>query len=356
MKLPNAYGSVYRLSGKRRNPWVARKTIGWKQVPEKRRSYPIYQFIGYYPTRAAALQALADYNADPYDPRARAVTFKDVYERWSGEHFPAMKYTNNYEMAFNICTPLHDVRMADIKLGHLQKVVDESGKNTPTLRALKSMLRQMWGYAIKHEYIPSDRAEMIQYVDIRKAGNPNTVERKPFSKSEIAELWKRAGSPEAVALYPYPSVVLILIYTGVRVGELLTLKKEDVHLGDRWFYVRSSKTASGVREVPIAEKIVPLMEYWLSRDCAYLVCTTSGQPFSYQNFYAMYWSPLMERLNMPHRPHDTRHTCISLLTEAGVDDRLVKQIVGHKGTSVTEAVYTHISLATKLEAVNKICY
>lgn len=53
---------------------------------------------------------------------------------------------------------------------------------------------------------------------------------------------------------------------------------------------------------------------------------------------------MMELLNMEHKPHDTRHTCVSLLTEAGVDERIIKKIVGHKGKSVTETVYTHLDL------------
>mgnify|MGYP002517551330 CR=1 FL=1 len=45
------------------------------------------------------------------------------------------------------------------------------------------------------------------------------------------------------------TVILILIYTGVRISELLDLEKKDVHLDERWFFVRESKTESGVREV-----------------------------------------------------------------------------------------------------------
>ena len=63
---------------------------------------------------------------------------------------------------------------------------------------------------------------------------------------------------------------------------------------------------------------------------------------------------MMELLNMEHKPHDTRHTCVSLLTEAGVDERIIKKIVGHKGKSVTETVYTHLDLEIKLEAMK--CY
>jgi integrase len=62
----------------------------------------------------------------------------------------------------------------------------------------------------------------------------------------------------------------------------------------------------------------------------------------------------MEEMNIEHRPHDARHTTVSLLTEAGVDERIIKKIVGHKGQGVTETVYTHLELPIKLEAINKI--
>lgn len=64
----------------------------------------------------------------------------------------------------------------------------------------------------------------------------------------------------------------------------------------------------------------------------------------------------MAGAGLEHTPHYTRHTCITLLVQAGVDKRIVKQIVGHKGSSITQSVYTHIQLDKKLEAVNKICY
>ena len=61
MRLGNGEGSVYKLSGKRRKPWVARKTDGFDM-----RGYPQYKYIGYYKTRADALSALMDYNKSPY--------------------------------------------------------------------------------------------------------------------------------------------------------------------------------------------------------------------------------------------------------------------------------------------------
>ena len=77
-------------------------------------------------------------------------------------------------------------------------------------------------------------------------------------------------------------------------------------------------------------------------------------PLSYYTFRDNYWNAVMDIVSMDHRPHDTRHTCISFLTEAGVDQRIIRKIVGHKGQGVTETVYTHLELPAKLEAINKI--
>lgn len=88
MKLPNGYGSVYKLSGKRRNPWAARKTIGYGEEKDGRKPQPIYEFIGFYPNRSDALAALADYNKNPYDVNAASITFSEVYDRWSDRRYP----------------------------------------------------------------------------------------------------------------------------------------------------------------------------------------------------------------------------------------------------------------------------
>lgn len=62
----------------------------------------------------------------------------------------------------------------------------------------------------------------------------------------------------------------------------------------------------------------------------------------------------MNWLNMEHRPHDTRHTFVSMLTAKGVDERIVKKIVGQAGNSVTQIVYTHIEIQQLIKEINKI--
>ena len=115
MKLPNGFGTVYKLSGNRRNPYVAKKTKGWENDPKTGKSKQLYTVVGYYPTRKEALTALAEFNANPYDVDAAKVTFEDVYERWSDEHFPKISDKNctAYKAAFNTCIDLWDLKMVN---------------------------------------------------------------------------------------------------------------------------------------------------------------------------------------------------------------------------------------------------
>lgn len=64
----------------------------------------------------------------------------------------------------------------------------------------------------------------------------------------------------------------MLIYTGVRVSELLNLKKENINLDEQYFDVVQSKTKSGVRRVPIADKVLPFFKNWYyNNNCEYLL-------------------------------------------------------------------------------------
>lgn len=350
MKMPNGYGSVFKLSGKRRRPWVARKTIGWNQIPDKEKSYPIYQVIGYYEKREQALEALVDFNKNPYEINVSKITFTEVYDKWSERKFTEISESNikGYKASFLLCESIKDMNFVDIKLNHLQDVVDKSGKNHPTLRKLKVLFGQLYDYAIMHEIISKER-DLVQYVDISKSGNPNSYDRKPFNKKEIEVVWSWKDSSD------YIKIILMLIYTGVRIGELIELKKENVNIEEKWFDVIASKTESGIRKVPISEKILPFFKIWIDKnECEYLISTPEGKRFEYRNYYDSYWMPFIEQMGLKHRPHDTRHTCVSLLTVAGVDERIIKKIVGHKGQGVTQQVYTHIEIEELQNAINKI--
>lgn len=350
MRLPNGFGNVSKLPGNRRKPYRVRVTVGWEMDDITGINRQKFKTIGYYETKEEGLIALGNFHQNPYDMDSSKITFEEVFQKWSAEHYPKISDSNvkGYNAAYRLCAMLYKMRFVDIKKSHMQGVIDNCGKNYPTLRKLKALFSQLYKFAMQNDLCGKDYAK---YIDINQYQdkNPNAYNRKPFSKEEIQTVWNWKNSNE------YISVILMLIYTGVRIGELLDLKKDKVNLAEKWFDITASKTKAGIRKVPIAEKVLPYFEYWMNKnDCEYLLSTPDGKHFEYRNYYDSYWTPLIQQMGMQHRPHDTRHTCISLLTVAGVQDKIIKKIAGHKGQSVTEIVYTHFEIQELLEAINKI--
>ena len=351
MRLPNGYGSVVKMSGKRRKPYMVRKTIGWHLDETKGRQIQDFQIIGYAETRAEGLRMLAEYNQNPYDVNVAKVTFSEVYERWSKYKYPIISDSNakGYTASYKVCGILYDKPFREIKLCDLQLVVDTCGKNYPTLKKLKGLFNQVYEYAMKNDICNKDYSQYVDLTGYRNK-NPNKRDRNIFSKDELARLWAHEANP-------YCQIILMLNYNACRISEFLDLKKENVHLKEQYFDVVAAKTENGVRKVPIADKLLPFYEAWFERSpCEYLLCTTEGQHLDYFNYCDTYWDPLMEEYDMKHTPHDTRHTCISMMADAGVAPTIQKKIAGHSGAmSLTERVYTHLDIQTLIDGINTIC-
>ncbi len=350
MRLPNGYGGVIKLSGKRRNPYLVRKTAGWHYDEKKDKQVQDYLVIGYAPTKADGLQMLAEYNKNPFDVSAAKITFQEVYEKWSASKFQTISDSNvkGYNASYKLCGTLYNKVFKEIKLADLQYVVDTCGKNYPTLRKLKVLFGQMYDYAMKNELCNKDYSEFVDILKF-KDRNPNKMDRNKFNKKEIERLWEQKDDK-------YYQIVLMLIYTGVRISELLDLKKENVHLNERYFDVLASKTENGIRKVPIADKVLPFFRFWYNdTKSEYLLHTENGEQFKYRNYYDSYFLPLMNNLGLSQTPHCCRHTCISMLAEAKVDQTTIKKIVGHSGAmTLTERIYTHLDIEELINAINKI--
>lgn len=346
MRLPNGFGSVYKLSGKRRKPWVARKTIGWNNNIEKGTCYPIYKIIGYYENKKDALKALVEFNENPNIFDNTNITFKEVYEKWSDKKFENISRSHvlGYRAAYKVCNSIYDMNFKNIKTTHLQDIIDTCGKNYPTLRKIKVLFNQLYSYALKNDICDKDYSK---FIDIGK--NTTSKEKDKFSSDDINKLWKMVESNE------YVQVILILIYTGVRISELLDLKKEDINLEKQYFFVRKSKTDNGVRQVPIANKILPFFINWYKKPNDYLICTNDNKKMVYRNYLDSYWKPFIDELSLNYTPHSTRHTTISLLAAANISQTIIKKIVGHSGAmTLTEKVYTHFDIKPLLDAINSI--
>lgn len=351
MRLPSGYGSVVKMSGKRRNPYIVRKTAGWHYDAEKDKQVQDYIIIGYAKTKAEGLKMLAEYNANPYDIKASKMTFSEIYEEWKKDKFPTVSNSsiNSYVASYKSCTILYDRVFSALKLADLQKVIDTCDKNYPTLRKIKILFNQLYDFALKNDICNKDYSV---YVDVAKFKdrNPNRYNRRRISIADLDKIWTMSNDS-------YWQIVLMLVYNGCRIGEFLDLKKEDVNLEEHYFNITRSKTENGLRRVPIADKTYDFYVQWFNKfpDSEYLIATPEGKHFLYRNYYDSYFTPLMEQLDMTYTPHCTRHTTGSMLGDAGVEPTVVKKILGHSGAmSLTERVYTHLDIKVLLDAINKI--
>ena len=150
----NGCGSIYKTNRKNK-PYRAVATIRYELDPITHRAKQIRKNIGYFTDRDSAQIALAEYRKNPFGLDASNLTFQDVFNRWSDEHFPIISDSNakGYRAAFLLCQPIANKKFVDIKLDDLQYIADNSGKNMPTLRKYKALLSMMFKYAAIHDII-----------------------------------------------------------------------------------------------------------------------------------------------------------------------------------------------------------
>ena len=349
MKRANGTGSIVKVMGKRRRkPYEVLVTTGRSDDGKQ-----IRKSLGYFEKYDEAVIALHNYNQNPYDFTAGKITFREVYQKWSAERFPTISKSNvnAYQAAYKRCTPLFDKPFKDIRPDDLQYMVDTADCNYPTLRKLESLLSQLFKYALLRKYTDMNYAMAVNIKKF-KDKNPNQRNRTAFTDDQIAKV-------KAVDSTDVAKTVLMLIYSGMRIGEFLNLKKADCHLDERYVDVIAAKTVNGIRKVPIADKTLAYWQYFFDKSGSEYLVSMDGRDFSedrgYTAYKDTYWTPFMETLEFGKRDiHETRHTCSTMLHEAEIYPPKIARILGHTGKTIAENVYTHLDIQELIEAINKI--
>jgi site-specific recombinase XerD len=339
MKHPNGYGCITKLSGKRRRPYAIRITVGFNDKGTQK-----YKYLSYHATKKEAIIALAEYNKTPYDLNANSITFAEVYERYVADiqKTAAKTMLIRLKSLFGQCEKLHKVVFKDLRRAHLQGVIDEI-ESPNTKKTVAGFFRKLYKFALENDIVFKNYAESLVIPAI-KVQNEKTV----FTETEIAALWNEAGADDNI------DIVLILLYSGMRVSELLTLKKEQINIAEDHIIAGSKTEAGRDRYIPIHRKIKPIIERHIAaHDNEYLFVSKNNTAISYNAFHSRRFTPLMQKLNINHTVHETRHTFISKLHAAGADQIAVKKIVGHVSNDTTES-YTHIQKDILHATVNLI--
>jgi integrase len=200
--------------------------------------------------------------------------------------------------------------------------------------------------------------------DAVKAPRPEHKEIKPLLSEQARALLEAAQRDRLEALY------VLAVTTGMRQGELLGLRWEDVDFEAETLQVRRTlftragrgfsfsppKTSKGRRSIKLPEvakrslkkhrkaqleEKMKLAGLW--EDNGLVFATRFGTPVRRQELITRSFKPLLKKAGLPNiRFHDLRHTCATLLLGKGVHAKFVQELLGHATISITLDTYSHI--------------
>lgn len=324
LKRANGTGTVYKLQGRRKRPWVAAKSG---------------VIIGYYEKKTSALEALSRLQGRSVD-EVYNWTFAQVYKAWKEEHFREIgeKGVESYEWAYDIFKPLHEKKFRELRTVDFQAVIDaQAGKSHSTLSKFKQLATQMSQWAIRQELITTNFASFIKLPENIKK------EKEIFTDAEIKKL--EADDSDTAKL------VLMLIYTGMRIGELFALRVEDCH---DTYVVGGEKTEAGRnRIIPIRKEGRKLFEEMQRKATSELLISGYSGQKTPPNFRRRDYYPMLDRLGIPKKtPHATRHTFASWAVANNIKPELLQKMLGHADYSTTANIYEHFDVNQLVEAID----
>lgn len=286
-----------------------------------KRPYVVYSVVGYYATYDEAVDALQQVRQSP--------TLTNVYEMWLPSHAKSVSTNtlNNYGSAFAHLVSIHNIAMSDISYLQLQSIIDDmlvSGLSYSSCKKVRTLISQLFDYAIINGWCTTNYAKFLNL-----GHNKPVRPHKPFTTQAINRLWRLESTLR--------DIPLILLYSGMRASELINLKSRDVNRKQRTIKITSAKTKSGIRTIPIHDRIWPIVARRL--DAVYVIqeCRTYSS-------LSREFDKAMRAINAKHTTHDCRHTFATRLDNEGANYNAKRLLLGHASGNVTDGVYTHKSL------------
>jgi integrase len=246
---------------------------------------------------------------------------------------------------------------AHVRSVYWQKL--EEGSSARTVRYVHTTLHKAPKQAVMDGLIPRNATEAV------RPPQPSREEMHPLTPEQAKLLLQVAHETgdRLEALY------VLAIHTGLRQGELLGLKWDDVDLEDGSLQVRRTltitkngpvftfpKTASSRRSVKLNSKATEALRSHLERQLGeidkigslwcengLIFASETGEPLNRHNLTRRSFKPLLKRAELPEiRFHDLRHTCATLLLTRNVNPKIVSEMLGHSSIAITLDTYSHV--------------
>jgi integrase len=356
-KRGNGEGSITKRDDGR---WMARFTVRTIKGPKRRTVYGR--------TRAEASAKLAKAMADRdggliFD--AGSLTVGDYLDRWLSNSVKDTVRERTYEryeeiLRLHVKPGLGRLKLKALTPAHVQDFYRDrldSGFSPATVQKIHVILHKALSQAVSWSLVPRNAGKAV------RAPRPTPKEMRPLSPDEARRLLETAGGDRLEALY------VLAIHTGMRQGELLGLKWENVDLAANAIRVRHTllrtkgrvilgepKTKKSRRTVHLTgaasraleehlERQLKVMERLgdLYRDQGLVFTTEVGTPINPSNLRKRSFAPLLQKAGLPRlRFHDLRHTCATLLLSKNIHPKYVQELLGHATVSITLDTYSHV--------------
>ncbi|EGR2784238.1 TPA: tyrosine-type recombinase/integrase [Vibrio parahaemolyticus] len=268
----------------------------------------------------------------------------------------------SYSCIANSFEHLMDKPLNDIKAWDIQQWISERrklGRAPATIEYCVNRLRAAFNRAVEWEFIDSHNLSSVKLIK-----QDNTRIRYLTQKEEkrlldgIQERNQRIRQSDRTKAHLkfvdfFEPLVITAMHTGMRKGELLTLRWEHVSFPNRYLTIRSENAKSKkTRTLPLNDTVLNLLENWRAQnpDADY-VFVANNQPVE---FFQYPWQSLLKQAGIENfRFHDLRHHFASKLVMAGVDLNIVRELLGHADIKMTLR-YAHLAPEHKAAAVNLI--
>ncbi len=324
---PKGSGSVYKLGGTRARPYVALTSTR--------------DVLGTYETSGEAVKALDAYNAHVVPITRIKYTFADVYAKWSEAHYQDVgpKGRQSYEAAYTKAERLWDRPIREMVTEDYQAVIDDlvaAGLSRSMCEKQRQLFSQLCKWSMSNGIISHNFAEELRLPVQQKK------KKRVLSTAEIEKIQKIADN-KADGMYNIARLSLVLYYTGMRVNELLTLRRQDVDL-KAGYIVGGEKTEAGrERTIPILEPIKMILADWMLDSVGgdLLLPAARGGKQRSVSATEKSFKELMKRCGVEDAtPHTMRRTAATRLVEGKAEPTAVQAILGHADFSTTADYYT----------------
>jgi excisionase family DNA binding protein len=259
--------------------------------------------------------------------------------------------------------PLKDWPLRELRRRHALALVDhmlrtEGRATTGVVGILRSLS------AMAEDAITDEVCDLNPFKGLRVRANDPRARKKPrpirvFSFEEMHRFAKAAGR--------YEAMIRVFTDTGMRLGEVLPLRYEDFdgetlqvrRTAHEGVILDGTKTDHGQpdagRIVPVPATLAWMLEAQINlngSDCDLLFTTPTGRIWRERNFYRDLWKPTQKASGLDIRPHECRHSYVTHLRAAGVNDADLAEIAGHRVETML-ARYTH-AVGGRFEVVRKV--